>query len=485
LPAGMSEREAEVLDAVGAHLSNAQIAGRLHISVRTVESHVSSLLRKFGAADRRELAGLASAVGAPAAAVGLPARWTSFVGREGERATVLAALGEARLVTLVGPGGVGKTRLAVEAAREAASSFPSGCAFADLVPVRDGFVVQSVASVLGVSERPQQPLAEAVLDYLAGRRALLVLDNCEHLLAEAAAFTERLLAACPGVRVLVTSRERLAVAGERMVTVPPLSLVAGVADGVASSEAALLFIDRACAVDSGFIPAAAVDELCARLEGVPLAIELAAARSASLGLDGLLAGLDDYLRLLAGGRGADPRHHSLRAVIGWSHDLLDDAERAMFRRLGVFAGGFDLDAACAISADGKRGATADVIGRLADKSLLVAAHGSGSGRWRMLDTVRAYALEQLTASGEEPALRERAFALGCPDSGGPGATGAGSRRVSSGRVAARLRCGRRRPAGRARLRRRAGTRRHASPPGPQPRASGLRAPVPRRGARAF
>jgi predicted ATPase/DNA-binding CsgD family transcriptional regulator len=401
----MSEREAEVLDAVSAHLSNAQIASRLHISVRTVESHVSSLLRKFGAADRRELAGLASAVGAPAAAVSLPAPWTSFVGRERERAAVLAALGEARLVTLAGPGGVGKTRLAVEAAREAASSFPSGCAFADLVPVRAGFVVQSVASVLGVSERPQQPLAEAVLEHLAGRRALLVLDNCEHLLAEAAAFTERLLAACPGVRVLATSRERLAVAGEHMVTVPPLSLAAGVADGVAGSEAALLFIDRACAVDSGFIPAAAVGELCARLEGVPLAIELAAARSASLGLDGLLAGLDDYLRLLAGGRGADPRHHSLRAVIEWSHDLLDDAERAMFRRLGMFAGGFDLDAACAISADGKRGATADVIGRLADKSLLVASHGSG--RWRMLDAVRAYALEQLTASGEELAVRER------------------------------------------------------------------------------
>jgi predicted ATPase/DNA-binding CsgD family transcriptional regulator len=399
----MSEREAEVLDAVGAHLSNAQIAGRLHISVRTVESHVSSLLRKFGAADRRELAGLAAVARTPPAAVGVPAPWTSFVGREQERAVVLAALGEARLVTLVGPGGVGKTRLAVEAARGATSSFPSGCAFADLVPVREGFVVQAVASVLGVSERPQQPLAEVVLEHLAGRRALLVLDNCEHLLAEAAAFTERLLAACPGVRVLVTSRERLAVAGEHMVTVPPLSLVAG----VAGSEAALLFIDRACAVDSGFIPAAAVDELCARLEGVPLAIELAAARSASLGLDGLLAGLDDYLRLLAGGRGADPRHHSLRAVIGWSHDLLDDAERAMFRRLGVFVGRFDLDAGCAISADGKRGAVADMIGRLADKSLLVAAHGSGSGRWRMLDTVRAYALEQLAASGEEPAVRER------------------------------------------------------------------------------
>jgi predicted ATPase len=136
----------------------------------------------------------------------------------------------------------------------------------------------------------------------------------------------------------------------------------------------------------------AVDELCARLEGMPLAIELAAARSASLGLDGLLAGLGDYLRLLAGGRGADPRHGSLRAVISWSYDLLDDAERTMFRRLGVFVGGFDLDAACAISGDAGPGAVADLVGRLADKSLLVAV--PGGGRWRMLETVRAYALEQ-------------------------------------------------------------------------------------------
>ena len=157
-----------MLDAVGAHLSNAQIAGRLHISVRTVESHVSSLLRKFGAADRRELAGACSCRGAPAAAVGLPAPQTSFVGREEEQVAVLAALREARLVTLVGPGGVGKTRLAVEVARGAASLLPSGCAFADLVPAREGFVVQAVASALGVSERPRQPLAEAVLEHLGG-----------------------------------------------------------------------------------------------------------------------------------------------------------------------------------------------------------------------------------------------------------------------------------------------------------------------------
>ena len=405
----MSAREAEVLDAVGAHLTNAQIAGRLHISVRTVESHVRSLLRKFGAADRRELAALAPAAASHAAAVGLPAPWTSFVGRERERAAVLAALREARLVTLVGPGGVGKTRLAVEAARDGASLFPSGCAFADLVPVREGFVVQAVASVLGVSEQPQQPLMVAVFEHFAGRRALLVLDNCEHLLAEVAAFTERLLAACPGVGVLATSRERLAVTGEHAVQVPPLSLVAGGADGGGGSEAVLLFADRARAVGPDFVPSAEVDELCARLEGMPLAIELAAARSASLGLDGLLAGVDDYLRLLAGGRGADPRHGSLRAVIGWSHDLLDDAERAIFRRLGGFAGGFDLGAACAISGDAGRGVVADLVGRLADKSLLAAAPG-GSGRWRMLDAVQAYALEQLAASGEEQAVRERHLA---------------------------------------------------------------------------
>ena len=396
-----------MLDAVGAHLSNAQIAGQLHISVRTVESHVSSLLRKFGAADRRELAALAAATRSPAAPVSLPGRWTSFVGRDRERAAVLAALREARLVTLVGPGGVGKTRLAVEVARDAASLFPSGYAFADLAPARADFVVQAVASVLGASERPRQPLEEAVLEHLGTRRSLLVLDNCDRVLTVVASFAERLLAACPGVRVLATSRERLAVAGERTVAVPPLSLVAGVADGEASSEASVLFTDRARAVDAGFIPAAAVDELCARLDGMPLAIELAAARSASLGMDGLLAGLDDHLRLLAGGRGADPRHHSLRAVIGWSHDLLDDPERAMFRHLAVFAGGFDLEAARAINATGTRGAVADVIGRLADKSLLVSAHHRGGGRWRMLDTVRAYALEQLAASGEEPPVRER------------------------------------------------------------------------------
>ena len=409
--AGMSQREAEVLEALGAHLSNAQIAGRLHISVRTVESHVSSLLRKFGVTDRRELAELAQTVlapdaGRPAAPVGLPAQWTSFVGRDHERDAILVALKASRLVSLVGPGGVGKTRLAVEIVREAASSYPSGCAFVDLVPVAEGFVTQAVATLLGVTEEPGQLLDKAVLDHLAAGRWLLVLDSCEHLLTVAAAFAERLLASCPGVTVLATSRERLAAGGERTVPVKPLSLPDD-PEEAAESDATALFIDRARAVAPDFAAdRAAVGELCARLDGMPLAIELAAARSASLGLAGLRSGLDDRLRLLAGGRGYDARHRSLRAVIAWSHEMLDDDERAVFRRLSVFVGGFDLAAASAIASDGDAAALADLVGRLADKSLLASANGQG-GRWRMLETVRAYALEQLAASGEEAATGER------------------------------------------------------------------------------
>jgi DNA-binding CsgD family transcriptional regulator len=287
-PAGMSQREAEVLEALGAHLSNAQIAGRLHISVRTVETHVSSLLRKFGAADRRELAGLAqtvlapAAAGLPAAPVGLPTVWTSFVGRENERDAILAELRIFRLVCLTGQGGVGKTRLAVEVTRETAPAFPSGCLFVDLVPVAGGFVIQAVAALLGVTEEPGQLLEKAVLDHLAQGRWLLVLDNCEHLAAIVAAFTERMLAACPGVTVLATSQERLAVAGERAVPIRPLSLADDPGDA-RNSEAVTLFLDRARAVARDFAASRAeVAELCARLDGMPLAIELAAARSASL-----------------------------------------------------------------------------------------------------------------------------------------------------------------------------------------------------------
>ncbi|WP_232665672.1 ATP-binding protein [Pseudonocardia sp. TRM90224] len=404
IPTDVSERETEVLAAVGARLSNAQIANRLHISVRTVEGHVSALLRKFGVADRRELGALAetvTAAPAPGRVAALPVSRTSFVGRAAERVAIRAALDGGGLVTLVGPGGAGKTRLAVVAAGEVAPEFPFGVGFVDLVPVRDGFVAQAVAAALGVTERAGQPLDDAVLERLGRGRSLLVLDNCEHMIGAVAGFVERVRVSCPGTAVLATSRERLGVPDERIVPVAALPL---------RSDAEQLFRERAAVLDPVLDPdldpdldPAAVAELCARLDGLPLAIELAAARSASLGVAGLLAGLGDHLRLLSGGRGAVERHRSLRAVTEWSHDLLDDQEQGFFRRLGVFVGRFDLAAATAVAGDGDAPAAADLLGRLVDKSLVSRSGGS----WRMLDSIRAFAVERLGESGAEEDVRQR------------------------------------------------------------------------------
>ncbi|WP_165958971.1 LuxR C-terminal-related transcriptional regulator, partial [Actinomadura sp. KC345] len=396
-PVEISRREAEVLAAIGARLSNAQIAGRLHISVRTVESHISSLLRKYGVTDRWALADEASrGTPPPGHLAGVPAARTAFFGRARETELALGLLQEARLVTLLGPGGIGKTRLAAVVAEAAAPSFPLGGAFVDLVPVREGYVAQAVASALGATERPGQVLEDAIAQRLGRGRSLLVLDNCEHLVDAVAAFTDRLLSACATVTVLTTGRERVGLPGERTVPVPPLPL---------DSDAERLFLDRASAADPAFGAARAdVAELCRRLDGMPLAIELAAARSASLGAAGLLSALDDVLRLLTGGRGPVERHRSLRGVLGWSHDLLTEDEQALFRRLSVFAGGFDLAAAAAVAPGPGPGAVADLLGRLVDKSLVAR---SGEGRWRLLETVRAFAAERLEASAETGAVRQR------------------------------------------------------------------------------
>jgi predicted ATPase len=237
-----------------------------------------------------------------------------------------------------------------------------------------------------------------VIDRLRSGHALLVLDNCEHVIAEAGELIARILRSCPQARILATSRERLAVAGEVLVRVPPLGI-----------EAPELFVARARAVDPDLVAEpVAVERLCAALDGMPLAIELVAARTASLGVDGVRAALDDRLRLVSGGRDADARHRSLGAVIGWSLDLLDDEERRLFRRLGMFVGGFDLDAAAILNPEHGAGAIADLLGRLADRSLVVRR----ADRWFLLATVRAVAAHELAASGEDLLPRYLHWAVG-------------------------------------------------------------------------
>ncbi|WP_176993275.1 ATP-binding protein [Nonomuraea jiangxiensis] len=398
-PHELSPREVEVLAGVAEQLTNAQIARRLQVSVRTVESHVSSLLRKHGVVNRTALAAMNRHRSSPSVKPGhiaqIPVSHTSFVGRRQERQETLAALEHAAPVCLVGPGGVGKTRLGAIVAQAAAASFPSGGAFVDLAPVGEGFVLRAVADALGVAERPPLPLTQVVADRLALGRSLLVLDNCEHLLEEVGDLVEGLRATCPRAGILIASRERPGLAGERVITVPPLA-----------GEAETLFLERARAVDPAFTAEPAlIAEVCARLDGLPLAIELAASRVAALGMDALLVGLQDRLRLLSGARGRPQRHRSLRAVIGWSYDLLDDEERGLLRRLSVFAGGFDLAAATAVMPDMTPSAVADIIGRLVDKSL---AGVVGRSRWRLLETIRAFAADRLADDGEAgAALRSR------------------------------------------------------------------------------
>jgi predicted ATPase/DNA-binding CsgD family transcriptional regulator len=415
LESDISAREAEVLAAVADRLTNAEIAQRLHISVRTVESHVSSLLRKLGVSDRRQLASRAEETrtaaataegdaGVPAGGprmAGFPHAWTTFIGRGAELDELSSSLAGSRLVTLVGPGGVGKTRLAAVAAEQAALGFAGGAAFVDLVPVGPDFVVQAVATVLGVVERPGDTLEPLVHERLRDAPLLLVLDNCEHVLGAAAGFARSTLAACPDTVILATSRERLGVAGEKVIDLHPLGLAG---DDRAGAEAAQLFTERAGDVTG---EVAQIIEICRRLDGMPLAIELAAARSRSLGLDGLLAGLEDHLRLLNGSSLSDDRHSSIRTTIDWSHRLLDEDERTTFRRLSVLSGSFDLSTAAAIAGHDDVAEASDVVGRLTDKSLLVHQRWRTGSRWRMLDTVRAFAREQLDDSGEGLALWHR------------------------------------------------------------------------------
>ncbi len=425
----VSAREAEVLALLGEHLSNAEIAGRLFISVRTVESHVSALLRKLLLPDRRALARHAAASARAGQATGpapaLPAPLTAFVGRTRERAELAAAVRAHRQVTAVGPGGVGKTRLALAVAGDTAGEFPDGVWFADLVPVTDpARVGAAVAAAVGAGEQPGRDVDDAVPAAFADHDALLVLDNCEHVRDGVAPFLERLLAACPRLRVLATSRARLMVPFERAFPVPPLSR-----DGGDESDAVALFMDRAAAV--GFPPGPGASEgvvaVCERLDGMALAIELAAARWSTLGLDGLAAGLGDQLRILSGGARADDRHRSVRAVLDWSHDLLQPRDQALLRRVSVFVAPFTAAAAAEVAGFAPEDVTAvaDGLGRLAEQSLLAVTPAATGTRYQALETIRQYGAERLAAAGELTDVRARhlgwctAAGTALADAGGP------------------------------------------------------------------
>jgi predicted ATPase/DNA-binding SARP family transcriptional activator/class 3 adenylate cyclase len=356
----------------------------------------------------------------------LPRQLTSFIGRERQMAEIRGLLERSSLLTLTGPGGCGKTWLALQVGADLIEEYPDGVWLVELAALADpGLVPQTAAEMLGIREQPGRPLIETLRDHLRPRSLLLVVDNCEHLLTACARLIESLLRACPRLRIMATSREGLRVAGEQTYNVPSLSLPgwaeesasAGPAllDALARSEASRLFYERAVLRQSRFgmteENARAVAQVCRRLDGIPLAIELAAALVKVLSVDQIAQRLDDRFRLLRYGNiTALPRQQTLRALIDWSYDLLSEPERLLLRRLSVFAGGWTLEAAEAICAGGEIDEydVLDLMARLVEKSLVLADETPGGGkRYRLLETIREYGRETLRAGDEAMDLLRR------------------------------------------------------------------------------
>jgi predicted ATPase/DNA-binding CsgD family transcriptional regulator len=353
---------------------------------------------------------------------GLPVGIAAFVGRARERSQVAALIVDARVVTLTGTGGCGKTRLAVEVTGDVASRFPDGACWVDLQGVSEpAIVAAAVGAAVGVRERPGQALLDTLAEQLRPRHLLVVLDNCEHLVAACAELVAGLSTACPQLHVLVTSRVPLAVAGEATFEVAPLPVPspdAASASAVASADAARLFEVRARQVAADFRidedNAPAVAEICRRLDGIPLAIELAAARVRVLAPGQIATGLSDRFGLLTSGvRGAPPRQQTLEASLDWSHALLDEVQRVVLARLSVFAGSFELDAAEAVvGGDGiERGAVLDVVAGLVEQSMVEVVERTGRARYRLLETVREYARQRLVELDDRDRMRGRHLAF--------------------------------------------------------------------------
>ncbi|MFO1316299.1 MAG: adenylate/guanylate cyclase domain-containing protein [Burkholderiales bacterium] len=346
----------------------------------------------------------------------LPLQLTSFLGREADAAQVRALLDGGRLVTLTGPGGIGKTRLALQVAADAVERFVDGVWLVDLAPLAEpGQVATTVAQVLRVREDASTPVAAALAAHVADRQLLLVLDNCEHLVGACAELAASLLATAPGLAVVATSREPLRVAGERVWALAPLGVPVDDDPAPGLAPAVRLFVERARDTRPGFSPAEAdlqaIGALCRRLDGIPLAIELAAARMRALSVAEIGRRLDDRFRLLTGGHRAQlPRQRTLEATIAWSYELLEAAERVLFVRLSVFAGGFELDAVQRVCADADDAVA--LVDALVAKSLVLAYERNGATRYRMLDSIREFARERL-GTGEDAAALRDAHAAWC------------------------------------------------------------------------
>jgi predicted ATPase/DNA-binding winged helix-turn-helix (wHTH) protein len=364
--------------------------------------------------DERPGAGVTATEPAVLPPTNLPEPVSELIGRDDELREIVSLAAAHRLVTLTGPGGIGKTRLALAVARQLAPQFADGVWVAELAPLADpNLVAATLAAAVGLDLGGGEVSAPRVAQALADRRLLLVLDTCEHVIAAAAALTEAVLRAGSAVRIIATSREPLRAEAEQVYPVPPLAVPAMAGDDPCQYGAVRLFVERARAAEPHFAPdqhLAMITPICRRLDGIPLAIELAAARAAALGVEELSARLDDRFRLLTGGRRtALPRHQTLRATLDWSYELLTAPERMVLRRLAIFASTFSLEAAGAVAASSgvAPSEVVDGVSSLVEKSLVAAEVEGAIARYLLLDTTRAYALQKLAEGGECKLLARR------------------------------------------------------------------------------